>query len=263
MEIVHITSRANPRLKHARLLQHRKARQQHAQLLLEGVRLIEDALSAGFPPALLLFDQEKMETLAPLVQRAQQAGAEVLSVAAALLAEVALTETPQGVLAVAPWPQLPVGQSRLALVVDGVRDPGNLGALVRSAAAANVDQVILLPGVSDVWAPKVLRAGMGAHFRVAIRQAVTLAQAEWWIADRQPWLAAATGSRRYSDVDWTQPSVLIIGGEARGAGLAAGLAAAHTIFIPMARGVESLNAAIAGSIILFEAQRQRGLVAPA
>lgn len=257
MEIVHITSRANPRLKQVRSLQQRKARQQHAQLLLEGVRLIEDAFSAGFPPALLLFDPDMAAGLSALLARAQQAGTELLSAPAALLAEAADTVTPPGVLAVASWPTLPPGQSGLALMVDGVRDPGNLGTLLRSAAAAGVDQVILLPGVTDVWAPKVLRAGMGAHFRVAIRQAQGAAQAAEWIAGLQPWLATAAGAHLYTAVDWTRPSALIIGGEARGAGAAAGVAAGREIRIPLAGGVESLNAAVAGSIILFEARRQR------
>lgn len=257
MDFVHISSPANPRFKHARSLLRRKARQQHAQLLLEGVRLIEDAMSAGFTPALFLFDPAASEAFASLLARAQTQGAEVASLAAELLAELCDTVTPQGLVAVAPWPQIRPGEAGLSLVVDGVRDPGNLGTLLRSAAAAGVDQVITLPGVTDPWAPKVLRAGMGAHFRTAIRQAAGLAQAEQWTGSARPYLADGAGRELYTAVDWTQPSVLIIGGEAAGAGLAANWPAVQRIAIPMASEVESLNTAMAGSVILFEAARQR------
>lgn len=255
--MLHISSAANPRFKLARSLLQRKGREQNAQLLIEGVRLIGDSISAGFPPALLLFDSHAEPKLRALLKRALAARCELVSVEPEMLAELCDTETSQGVVAIAPIPQIQVRRGRLVMLVDAVRDPGNLGTLLRSAAAADVGQVILLKGVTDPWAPKVLRAAMGAHFRVAIRQASTLAEAESWLGPGPRYLAAAQSNQFYTQVDWRQSSVLIVGGEAAGPEQAHQLAGVQSIAIPMANGVESLNVAVAASIILFEAARQR------
>ncbi len=252
-----ITSAANPRFKLARALLTRRGRQQQRLLLLEGVRLIEDSTSAGYPPALVLFDPAAAGTLAPVLARARQAGAETLSLEPSLLAQLVGTVTPQGVVAVAPWPDIPPRREGLGLIVDGLQDPGNLGTLLRSAAAAGVDEVILLPGVTDPWAPKVLRGGMGAHYRVAIRHARDLAQAQEWLGNCQLFLADASAALDYAGVDWTPASALIVGSEAHGAAAAKHWPGVRTIGIPMSAQVESLNAAVAASVILFEAVRQR------
>jgi TrmH family RNA methyltransferase len=252
-----ITSAANPRYKLARALLTRRGRQKHRRLLLEGPRLISDSISAGFPPALVLFDEAAAAALAPVLTAAAAAGADVLSLKSELLAELCQTVTPQGVVAVAPWPEVVPGNEGWSLIVDGMQDPGNVGTLLRSAAAAGLDQVILLPGVTDPWAPKVLRAGMGAHFRVAIRLARDLAQVEAWIGPAQRLLATAAAPTLYTEIDWTRPSALVVGSEAEGPRLTASWSGLREVAIPMARGMESLNAAVAGSVILFEAQRQR------
>lgn len=256
-----ITSPANPRYKLARSLLSRRGRYKHRRLLLEGVRLIDDSISAGFPPALVFFDAEalgRQAGLDELLKRATSSGAEVWALAPTLLAELVETMSPQGVAAVGPWPGLQPGSQGLSVLVDGLQDPGNLGALLRTAAAAGADQVILLPGVTDAWAPRVLRAGMGAHYRLAIRQARGLAEAEAWIGQAQRLLATADAPDLYTEVDWTLPSLLIVGGEAHGARVTAGWSGVRPIAIPMAAGVESLNAAMAAGVMLFEARRQRG-----
>ncbi|MCZ7571500.1 MAG: RNA methyltransferase [Ardenticatenaceae bacterium] len=174
------------------------------------------------------------------------------------MASLTETVTPQGVVAVIPVPALPwPPRPTLVLVCDAVRDPGNLGTLLRAAAGAGVDGVLLPKGNVDVWSAKVLRAGMGAHFRLPLR-----AHCGWGAVARQVEglivrLAEAAGDLAYDRVDWTEPSALVVGGEAAGASREAAQLAAETIAIPLANDVESLNAAMAGSIILFEAQRQR------
>ena len=257
MQITHLTSAANPRLKFARALKKRRNRRKHQQILLEGERLIADSMSAGFPPALFFFTPEAAQSHARLLQQAADAGAQLLSVEPELFADLSDTITPQGVIAVAPIPQLPVGEKGLALILDGVRDPGNLGTLLRSAAAADADQVILMPGVTDPWSPKALRAGMGAHFRIALREAKTAEQARAWLPEHAIHFADARGDLRYTHVDWRRPSALILGGETERAGIVDRWPDITAIAIPMARGVESLNVAVAGSVILFEAARQR------
>ena len=257
MDFVHITSSSNPRYKHARTLLSRRGRKKYAQLLLEGVRLVEDSISAGYPPALLFFDPDTATNVQSLVERAQMAGTQAFSMESALLAGLTDTVRSQGVVAVAPWPQIPPDNSGLSVLVDNLRDPGNLGTLLRSAAAAGVDQAITLPGVTDPWALKVLRAGMGAHFRIAIRQAHSLDQAAIWLGNAKRYLADANASALYTKIDWREPSVLIVGGETEGARKTAKWSDVQTVAIPMKREVESLNAAVAASVILFEVVRQR------
>jgi TrmH family RNA methyltransferase len=167
------------------------------------------------------------------------------------------TVSPQGVLAVVPFVELelPPGPS-LGLVVDGLRDPGNLGAILRSANATGVEQVILAPKTVDPYNPKVVRGAMGAHFRLPI-QALSWPEITEALVGVEVLLADVRGEQVYYEVDWAKTSALIIGGEAYGASGEAKELATATIAIPMHGGVESLNAAVAASVILFEAARQR------
>jgi TrmH family RNA methyltransferase len=138
-----------------------------------------------------------------------------------------------------------------------VRDPGNLGTILRAAAAAGTETVLLSSDCVDAYNPKVLRAGMGAHFRIAVA-ALDWAQITDTCAGLPVYLADSAGDVRYDRVDWRERWALIIGGEAHGAGAQAADMAQTRIFIPMHAATESLNAAMAASVILFEAQRQRG-----
>ena len=189
--------------------------------------------------------------LLPLLKPADQGDWLVSEV---VLAACSDTETPQGVLAVVPFQSI---QARpgLILILDQIRDPGNMGAILRSAEASGAGQVILAPGTVDLYNPKVVRGGMGAHFRlpVAVLDWPAIARR---VADRAVWLADAAGETLCDQVDWTAPSALIVGGEAAGAGDQATTLATGRVSIPMAGGAESLNAAMAATVILFEAARQ-------
>jgi TrmH family RNA methyltransferase len=148
----------------------------------------------------------------------------------------------------------------LFLILDAVRDPGNLGTILRSGEAAGVGQVLLAPGTVDLYNPKVVRGAMGAHFRLPVFSH------DWpdiskQTSGRAVWLAHAAGDTTYDAVDWTQPSALIVGGEASGAGQEAAQIATGRVSIPMTGGAESLNAAMAATVILFEAARQRRISA--
>lgn len=257
-----LTSTHNPRVSAVRnLLDHRRAREDSRRFVVEGVRLIEAALDAGAHPVEAFYTAELAATPrgAALLARLRAAG-EALEVSDHVLRALSDTQTPQGVVAVVPyldWPaSLPSQGAPLVLVVDGVRDPGNLGALLRSAAAAGVDRVCLAPGGVDLYNPKVVRAGMGAHFLLPTVSLgwVALAQVVAGLAVRA---AAADAALAYDAADWTTPSALIIGGEADGVSGEGLRLARETVAIPMRRGVESLNAAMAGTVILFEAARQR------
>jgi len=255
-----ITSLSNPKVKHVRALHGRKARHRERQFIIEGVRLVEEALKAGTTPAFVLYSERLKETPRgrALLEDLQRAGADVWAVSEAVLGAVATTVTPQGVVAVVPFVELTPGpDADLHLVVDGIRDPGNLGTILRTAEAAGVDQVILAPRTVDVYSPKVVRAAMGAHLQVPIFVAYRWEQVSERLSRVPAWLADAHASQAYDSMDWRGPVALIVSGEAHGPSLEARALARGAIRIPMPGPAESLNAAVATGIILFEILRQR------
>ncbi len=258
-----ITSAQNPKIKLVRALTGRgRERRQAGAFVAEGVRLVEEALAAGWPFKFALYDETLNERGRLLVRRLQAAQVDVELVSASLMNSLGETETPQGILAVLALPNFEAVPSALdfVLILDQIRDPGNLGTLLRTAAAAGVQAVFLPPETTDAFAPKVVRAGMGAHFRLPvlplsweqIRQICEQAGLHVWLADMDGvscWQA-----------DLRRPLGLIIGGEAEGASPSARALAHDTISIPMFGGIESLNAAVAGAVLMFEVVRQETAV---
>lgn len=258
-----ITSNQNPRIKHIRaLLTDRKNRQQEKLFIVEGVRLAEEAARANFVPEEVLFSSELSPRGRELVEIFRSAGCAVEEVDERILHSLSDTDTPQGILAIVPQPaaELPIGWD-LLLVLDQIRDPGNLGTILRSAAASGVQGVILTPGSVDVYSPKVVRSGMGAHFRVPL---LNLDWPEILAVSKQKrtppaalWIADSSGGSPCWQTDLRQPVALVIGSEADGPQPAAFTAADGMLHIPMPGAVESLNAAMAASILLYEVIRQR------
>jgi TrmH family RNA methyltransferase len=251
-----ITSLHNERVKLVRGLQTRsKLRRQENRIVLEGVRLVGDAIESGVQPDFVLYTPEIAAS--QLLANLQNQGIPCLEVTSDVMAHVSDTQTPQGIIAVVPTPEIAVPRNlTLALILDGIADPGNLGTILRTAAAAGVDLVVLAPHCVDPFNPKVLRSGMGAHFRVPIvRQSWQGIASDY--GGLHVYLADSGGETRYDKVDWSHPSALIVGGETRGIAPQAHDLAEATISIPMHNAVESLNAAVATGVILFEISRQR------
>ncbi len=252
-----ITSLANEKVKHARSLrQQRKARERHQQFVIEGARLIDEAERAGLVPALFFCTGEFLES-----ERGRRLSepwrAAAVPVSDRVLEALSDTPAPQGAVAVVPLPRLSPAQRTLVLILDNVRDPGNLGTLLRSALASGADEVLLSTGSADPYNPKVVRAAMGAHFHLPLQVDLDWQSIAGCTRGLAVLLADAAGELPYDRWDWRQPTALIIGGEAEGAGPEARALAVQRISIPMHAGSESLNAAVAGSILLFEAARQR------
>ncbi len=258
-----ITSLHNDRIKLIRALQsHGKTRRAEKRIVLEGTRLINDALDSGTFPTFALYTVDSIaegKLGGSLFDTLRSANIESFEVSQEIMTQVSDTQSPQGWMAVFPMPELePPANISLALILDGVSDPGNMGTILRTAVAASVEMVVLAPYCVDPYNPKVLRGGMGAHFRVPLRRM-------FWpdIATRfgthSVYLTDARAELSYAAVDWNKPSAIIIGGEARGADERARQIAGNRISIPMAEGAESLNAAVAAGVILFEARRQRTL----
>ncbi len=254
------TSRQNPRLKEAqRLITSARDRRKAGKCVLEGEHLVAVYSQRHGAPETLLVTDEWLERPAARALAERHADRAVV-VSAKLLGEIAVLPADIGVLAVVPVPRPVAGAAAdFCLLLDDVQDPGNVGSVLRSAAAAGVAQVMLSGHCAFAWSPKVLRAGQGAHFNLEIHENVDLVA--WASAYRAAGGAivatvAAGGEDLYS-VPLTGRVAIAIGNE--GAGLSAPLAAAATrrVTIPMPGDMESLNAAAAAAVCLFECVRQR------
>ena len=253
-----ITSRDNPVFKRLKkLAESSRARRDARMTLLDGAHLIEAYFDAGGHLNVLLCAASCAASVwQPLAARCE--GAKVVAIADSLFAELSPVESPTGVLAEAAWLEAKAEKSAtpLVLLLEDIQDPGNLGSLLRSAAAASATLAVLSKGCADAWSPKALRGGQGAQFVLPMLLRADLMA---WIgsADLPVWALALGGEKRLFDLDLKKPAAILLGNE--GAGLSEGLLALATgrVAIPMPGRVESLNAAAAAAIALFEAVRQR------
>ena len=251
-----ITSTKNQKIKEIRALQSRaKVRREEQAFVVEGVRLAEEAVSAEWLPNLCLYTEEISERGKEILSTLKEHNTPIEEVAPHVMKAASDTQTPQGILLVLSFKTLPLPEKLdFVLIADQVRDPGNLGTLLRSAAAAGAQAVILLEGGVDVFSPKVLRGAMGAHFHI-----LTYDEIKTLCAQHQLNLltAAADEGILYTETDLTRPLALVVGGEAEGASSELQEKADGFIHIPMPGGGESINAGVAGAVILFEVVRQR------
>jgi TrmH family RNA methyltransferase len=254
-----ITSNQNSKIKLVRaLLGRAKERREEGAFVVEGVRLAEEAVNSNWEFRFALYDETLSERGKSQVESLKSRGIDVEMISENLMGSLSETETPQGILAVLELDQLPIPNSPdFILIPDQIRDPGNLGTLLRSAAATGVQAVLLPPETTDAFAPKVVRSGMGAHFRLPIRS-MTWEEIREQTKDLQIYLADMHGQPCW-ETDLRQPLALIVGGEAEGASEEARKLATQKISIPMSGDIESLNAGVAGSVLMFEVVRQRSV----
>jgi RNA methyltransferase, TrmH family len=257
-----ITSVHNVKVQAVRRLQAQaRERQQQQAFVLEGVRLCEEALQAGWVASQVFFTDMLDERGKAVVGGFKQRDVPVEQLSPGVMQALSETETSQGLLVVVSQQILPLPSSPdFLLILDGLRDPGNLGTVLRTALAAGVQGVMLAPGCADAWSGKVVRSAMGAHFRLPIYhlrwsdiQGILKAPS----ASLKVFLADAAGGMLYSEANFHVPLAIIVGGEAAGAGAEAHSMADEKVYISMAGGSESLNAGVAASILLYEVVRQR------
>ena len=226
--------------------------------MLDGAHLLAAYLDCGNQPRHILLNEVARHDgeIAGLLDRID---VPVTQLDDRLFAELSELKTPNGILALIdiPEPDPQAGQSQFALLLEDIQDPGNLGSMLRSAAAAGCDAVFLSQACADAWSPRVLRAAMGGHFALNIHEHADLKDIA---AGFNGATFGATLQARDSlyEHDYTGNIAFVFGNE--GAGLSQPLVDAlhHAIVIPMAGKVESLNAAAAAAVCLFEAVRQRG-----
>lgn len=255
MAFKHITSRDNPIFKQLRkLAESARERSRENKTLLDGVHLIESYLQAfGEPVSLVVPEGKSSEEATALMQRLEHVSTVMLPTL--MFAELTPVASSTGILAVIEMPQIaPPDKPQFALMLENIQDPGNLGSMLRTALGAGVEAVYCSKGCTDAWSPKALRGGQGAQFHIPVVEAVDLPQTMREFAGN---VCAATldGESLYT-LDLTAPTAFVIGNE--GAGLQAETIAAATrkVSIPTDARLESLNAATAAAICLFERSRQ-------
>ncbi|PIE82218.1 MAG: rRNA methyltransferase [Chloroflexi bacterium] len=252
-----ITSIQNPKVKFVRRLQAEKRfRHREAAFVVEGTRWLHELIKQAHLMQ-LVFVTEAWQKQADNQDILQQVQAPVQVVTGEVMRTMSDTETPPGVLAIGHIAPLSLPQTpTFLLILDGVNTPGNLGTMLRAAAAAGTDGVLLAPGCVDAYNPKVLRGSMGAHVRLPVHE-LAWEEIKNITQGMSVWVTAVSEARDYTHLDWTGASAVIIGNEARGVGTEARQIANGRLTIPMHHNTESLNAATAAAVILFEAARQR------
>lgn len=255
-----ISSVKNSKVQSIRNLQRSsKKRREQNEFVVEGVRLVEEAFESGLIASQIFFEGNLSERGTSLIEEFESKGAQVYQLSSHVMRAISETKSPQGILAVIERRNIPIPESvDFLLILDQLRDPGNLGTILRSAASADVDAVLLSAGNVDPFAPKVLRAGMGAHFRIAIQSCSwkeIIAHVER--SELHVFGASSVTGIPYYRADLSEPIALVIGGESEGISETAQNKVDSFVHIPMPGGGDSLNAAVASGILLFEAVRQR------
>lgn len=270
-----LTSPSNKRIQWLHSLHNAKGRQEASAFLIEGPHLLDAALDARLRPLIIVYDPDALSKspegahLMGRIGQAAASGIDIFTAPPPVIERASEARTPQGVVAAIAMADVQPEKVRarrkdrprpIVLVLDALADPGNVGTLLRTALAADVDEVYLAEGCADSLAPKVLRAGSGAHFSLPVRPTLTWKSIQSRLRGAahtgQIVLADSAARQAYDELDLTKRTALIVCNEAHGASAEAGRLATQRVRIPMWNKVESLNAAIAGSVILFEAARQ-------
>ncbi len=272
-----ITSPANPRIGKIQDLHTPRGRKRHGLFLMEGPHLLEVLLNARllpqevyYQPELVRRSEQGRALLERLVKSSGLAPQQLIEVSERVIEALGDVQSSQGLVSVLPLAALAPTQVRLRraegrrpvlLILDELADPGNMGMLLRTALAADVEAVLLTPRCVDYFSPKVVRAAAGAHVALLVEVDVSWSVIEERVVRHcqgsvRVLLAEAGDAGMYYEQDLRQPFALIIGNEAHGPSDSARRLATSTITIPLSNGVESLNAAMAAGIILYESMRQ-------
>lgn len=260
-----ITSRDNSLLRRARAVRDGKTDE---AIFVEGLRLCEEAFRSGLPIEAVIFSEEiaRKEKAARLIEELSKVCDRLASVSEKLLSSISFTTTSQGIVLLAARPALDESAFNsaqldlpLLVVLHGINNPVNVGAILRTAEAAGATGAITTQHTSDPFSPKALRGAMGSAFRLPIWTGTTYAETLAWCVERriETVCADVAGEAVYTDLDWTTPQALIMGPESTGLRPEEISAATRTVAIPMSGGVESLNVGVAAAILLYEAARHR------
>ena len=260
-----IDSRDNSLLRHARAVRDGKVSQ---QIFVEGLRLCEEILRSKLPIDAVIYSEElaRKPGAAGIIEKLETLAERAAAVSEKLLASISYTKTPQGIVVLAQRPQVDEASFKsaqtdapLLIVMHLINNPVNVGAILRTAEAAGVTGAIATANTADPFSPKALRGAMGSAFRLPVWSGASYAEVMAWCSRKNihTVCADAEAPKLFTDVDWRQPSALIVGPESSGLSAEEISAADDAVRIPMQASVESLNVAVATGILLFEAARQR------
>jgi TrmH family RNA methyltransferase len=254
-----LQSPQNPLIKEAINIKEKRSRYRHEAFLIEGQHLIESALDTGAELKQVFFTEGFKDKA--LLRRLAEKGVNMIEVTDRILLKLSDTETPQGILAIASYKPLELDDIEIkgiAVVCDGIQDPGNLGTIIRTADATGSDAVILLPGTCDAFMPKALRASAGSIFNIPViyekREKIS-----GHLRKKGVKICAMTPDAKESvfDVDLSPPIAFVFGNESRGISPELKKASDIRLKIPITGRAESLNVASSAAVCLYEALRQR------
>lgn len=264
-----ITSIQNERVKQWASLLDKKHRDRSGQFIIEGVHLVIEALKSGIDVSVIIYDNERgipvelrQESKLGTTGYEAAKAAEWVQASRSVMAKCTGTDTPPPVFAVVSKPEHDQSalyrENSLVIVLDGVRDPGNVGTIIRSADAVAADAVILGKGCVDLYNPKTVRSTMGSMFHLPIIEGDLT---ELMSAARERGIKLVGTSLQATHTcysyDWKQPTWLLMGSESDGLSQDVRLQLDESVIIPMPGGSESLNVATATAVLLFEGLRQR------
>ncbi|PCI55790.1 MAG: rRNA methyltransferase [Methylophilaceae bacterium] len=255
MAFKHITSRDNVVFKQLKkLAENKRERTREGKTLLDGVHLIESYLQTFGEPELLIIPEGKSSLEATdLMQHLGDVNTTMFPTL--MFAELTPVTSSTGILALVNTPKVAMPETvSFALMLEDIQDPGNLGSMLRTAMGAGVDVVYLSKGCTDAWSPKCLRGGQGAQFHIPLIEGVDMIETLAGFAGNS-YATTLAGDVLY-DYDLTKPTAFVIGNEGAGLSVDAISAATHQVRIPINEKLESLNAAAATAICLFERARQ-------
>jgi RNA methyltransferase, TrmH family len=260
MSFKHITSKDNPVFKQLkRLAESSRERRKEGKTLLDGTHLVNDYLQAfGEPLQLVITEGQSNREVMGMIQDLSEVP--TMMVTTLMFAELSPVASPTGILALVDTPNiLPPEKVEFALMLEDIQDPGNLGSLLRSAAAAGVDAVYLSQGCAEAWSPKALRGGQGAQFRLPIIERADLVAeiGRFKKQDKAQVLATTMDGHSLYEQNLCVPTAFVIGNEGNGLTQTLIKVSNLCVTVPIKNAVESLNVTSATSICLFEAVRQR------
>jgi len=260
-----IISRDNSLLRRARAVRDGRVDE---LIFVEGLRLCEEALHSGLKIEAVIYSEQiaKKDRAAKLIGELEHTADKSATVNEKLLASISYTKTPQGIIVLASRPSITESEFKrrqpakpLLVILHGINNPVNVGAIIRTAEAAGGTGVITTTVTADPFSPKSLRGAMGATFRLPFWIGGDYSQViEWCRKQRiQTVCAAINGAESYTEIDWQQPAALIMGSESKGLSAEEIALSDAAVRIPMKGSTESLNVAVAAGILLYEASRQR------
>ncbi len=262
-----ISSYKNNKIKDLRSLYKKKYQNKKGQIVLEGVRIIEDALAEGAKIKRVFYIKDLLEKnrTAKLIKQLKAENIELIAITEEICDRVSDVENSQGILAVVKRPEYELNdllnqkEGSFLLIIDRLQDPGNLGTIIRTADAAGIDGIIMTKGTVNLYNQKVIRATMGSLFRIPAVSVDKLNQLKAFLTKQEVKLFATSlkGEKNYFAADYSGNVALIVGNEAHGVRDELITLADETIKIPLRGGAESLNAAIATAIVTYEGVKQR------